>query len=458
MKIKRFFAEDIRQAIRLVREELGADAVILSNRSVTGGIEIVAAIDYDEALLGSMATTAQESQQRQAEPLAGGQDSQTKRSTGAAAQGKPALRSVTARDDDADAQSTSASRSSPAGKPAAPSIVWAQEPALVEMRSELKNLRGLLEEQLSGLAWGDLARRYPRRAKMLRRLMELGLSTALCQRVADVVSEDTDFERAFRHGLALLAHQLPVTDDDILTRGGVVALVGPTGVGKTTTIAKLAARYALRHGPNRVALVTTDSYRIGAHEQLRIYGRILGVPVRIAADPAELRNTLQGLRDKQLVLIDTAGMSQRDVRLSEQFAMLNQTAEDAECQSHPSSVQTATGTFTPAIKTYLVLAATSPVAGLAEIVNAFQGVPLSGCILTKLDEATSLGGALSVAIEQQLPIAYVSNGQRVPEDMLPARAHSLIIRSVTAMQHTGESIEEESLELAFGGMVANAGV
>ncbi|MEW6354376.1 MAG: flagellar biosynthesis protein FlhF [Pseudomonadota bacterium] len=421
MKIKRFFAEDIRQAIRLVREELGSDAVILSNRSVSGGIEIVAAIDYDEELLGNMASSA-------AAPARGATTSVRREERGEKSN------TLLLTPHSSPVEGASSNDTTPK-----PNIVWAQEPALVEMRSELKNLRGLLEEQLSGLAWGDLARRYPRRAKMLRRLTELGLSPALCQRAAIAAAEDVDFERAFRHALAWLAHQLPVTHDDILTHGGVVALVGPTGVGKTTTIAKLAARYALRHGPNRVALVTTDSYRIGAHEQLRIYGRILGVPVRIAADYNELRATLHALRDKALVLIDSAGMSQRDPRLPQQFELFN--AGAADC---------------PALKMYLVLAATSPASGLTEIAHAFHGAPLGGCIITKLDEAVSLGGALSVAIENQLPVAYISAGQRVPEDLQPARAHSLVIRGVSLMQHTGESIEEESLELAFGGMAVHA--
>lgn len=437
MKIKRFFADDIRQAIRMVREELGSDAVILSNRSAGGGIEIVAATEYDEQLVNSMATVASVSAASAARGVAGNEQaasaSEAVRSEESSMSREPAASAARAEE-----KTDTAHAASAAG--AKPTIVWAQEPALVEMRSELKSLRGLLEEQLSGLAWGDLAKRYPRRAKLLRRLMELGLSASLCQLTADVGADDADFERAFRHALAWLAHRLPVGDDDILNNGGVVALVGPTGVGKTTTIAKLAARFALRHGAQRAALITTDNYRIGAHEQLRIYGRILGIPVRVATDKSELRSALESLSDKSLILIDTAGMSQRDVRLSEQFTLLNE-----------GGVQNVD------IKTYVVLSATSSLAGLAETVRAFQGVALAGCILTKLDEATSLGGALSVAIENALPVAYVSNGQRVPEDMQPARAHSLVIRSVSLMQHTGEMIEEEMLEHAFGESAAHAG-
>ena len=421
MKIKRFLASDMRQAIRQVRDELGSDAVILSNRSMEDGIELVAAIEYDAALFSEMGG---------ARPVAHETATQAKPAAEAAARKSPRQIPVAA------APAEQPAVQQPAGKG---SILWAQEPALVEMNEEIKILRELLQEQLSGLAWGDLGRRHPLRAKLLRRLMELGLSPALSLRISDTLAGDLDFDQAWRHALGVLAHQLPVTNDDILSEGGVVALVGPTGVGKTTTIAKLAARYALRHGPNRVALVTTDNYRIGAHEQLRTYGRILGVPVRIAMDHEELHNALLGLRDKPLVLIDTAGMSQRDVRLSEQFALLN-----------------GSGAERIPVKTYLVMSTTTALHGLNEIARAYQGVKLHGCILSKLDETTSLGPALSVSIEQQLPVAYVNTGQRVPEDMQPARAHSLVIRSVSIMQHSGENIEDESLELAFGGLAAHA--
>lgn len=430
MKIKRFFAADIRQAIHKVREALGPEAVILSNRPVQGGVEIVAAADYDEALFSSLGEQTASMQGESPDHQAPYQDNPSVVAAGAAggavqaAHGNPLSRQPDYK---------------PASKGRRPLVEWSQEPALVEMRHELATLRSLLENQVSGLAWGDVGRRSPLRATLLRRFMELGLSPHLCQKITDSVSEDVDFDHAWRHGLGLLSHYLAVTDDDILTEGGVVALVGSTGVGKTTTIAKLAARYTLRHGPNRVALVSTDSYRIGAHEQLRIYGRILNVPVCLATSEEELCNILEDLRDKQLVLIDTAGMSQRDLRLSKQLALLRNSA----VAGIP-------------LKSYLVLSATSSVTSLNQIVQAFHAVQPNGCILTKLDEAVSLGAALSAVIEHKLPVAYVSNGQRVPEDIQPARAHSLIIRGVTVMQQSGEQMQDESLELALGGLLADA--
>ncbi len=324
----------------------------------------------------------------------------------------------------------------PASNKVEEKIQWSQDPAILELKNEMSNMRELLEQQLSGLAWGDLNRRDPLRAKLTRCLLELGLSPTVCEKVANTASEHKDFDNAWRHALAVLSHSLPVESTDILEQGGVVALVGATGVGKTTTIAKLAARYALKHGSASVAMVTTDGYRIAAHEQLRTYGRILDIPVRIANTHAELVEALKLLSDRALVLVDTAGMSQRDMRLSQQFQMIKNS--------------------TPGIKTYLVLSATTHRAGLREIAKAFGEINLDGCILTKLDETTSLGGALSAVMEHSLPVTYVSDGQRVPEDIHIARGHSLINRAVVIAQETNQALKQESLTLAFSGMVANA--
>lgn len=381
MKIKRFFAPNIRQAIRMVREEQGPDAVILSNNKVEGGVEIVIAVDYDEELLRHAVMD-------QAAPV----------KTGAPVKKNPPHPSS--------------------------QIVWSQDPAMVQMRHEMHSLRGLLEQQLPGLAWGELARAHPLRARLVYNLKETGLSPVLARQIASEVNEGKQFDAAWREALANLAHRVQVTDDDILDKGGIISLVGPTGVGKTTTIAKLAARCVLRYGARHVALVTADNFRIGAHEQLRTYGRILGIPVQAAANGNELRDALHAFRDKRLVLIDTAGMGQRDQRLAEQGKML-------QIDGFP-------------IKNYLVLSATTQLAGLMEVAQAFQAIPLNGCILTKLDEATSLGGPLSVVIQQQLAVAYVSDGQRVPEDLRPARAHNLVSLSVNLAARTVNMLKKQS--------------
>ncbi len=385
MKIKRYFGTDMRDALRKVRDDLGADAVILSNQRVAQGIEIMAALDYDAAV--HAAQTAAE----------------------------PTL------DTAGNATPVEAPRPRPQ-----PAIQWAQDPALTALRDELHALRGLVEDQLGPLAFGALARRAPRRATLIRRLAALGLMPALCGQLADGVQGDLDDAQCFQAALAALAERIPCGDDDLLQNGGVVALVGPTGVGKTTTIAKLAARYALTHGTRQVALISTDNYRIGAHEQLMTFGRILGVPVQRAQNAEELKTLLDAHRNRALVLIDTAGMGPRDVRLAEQLTTLDGVP----------------------LKTLLVLSATVQHGALSDALRAFTRVPLAGIVLTKLDEASRLGDALSCVIESQLPLLYVSEGQRVPEDLAPARAQQLAERAGACREHPA-LLEPDLLRLAY---------
>ena len=243
---------------------------------------------------------------------------------------------------------------------------------------------------------------------------------------------------AWVKGAADRALMTIANEEDIVDRGGVFALVGPTGVGKTTTTAKLAARCVLRHGASKVALVTTDGYRIGAHEQLRIYGRILGVSVYLVKDALELRQTLVELQHKHMVLIDTMGMSQKDKLVPELTDML------AGC----------------AVERLLLLSSTSRGDTLDEVVRAYAGDGLSGCVLTKIDEAASLATALDVIMRHGLRLHYVSNGQRVPEDIhLPNRSYLLhrAFRDLpenSAHRHDGV---ESGLVMANAGLVAMGG-
>jgi flagellar biosynthesis protein FlhF len=479
MRIKRYFGKTIREAIQKVRVEQGPDAVIMSNRKVDGGVEIIAAIDFDEVILAAdtpvVEDGSRESPGVSRESGVASRESKVERSVPstqhsalsthdlprrtASSMPERTTREITTPDEELprglinrrhDPESVpvpveplrgAPAKTAAAAPTAKPSPVV--DPALVEMRRELKSLRGMLEQQMSGLVWGDVARRDPVTANLMRLLLQMEISPRLCREIAAELAAargagaaTTDAQTVWRNALAALAHKLPVTDDDILTRGGVVALLGPTGVGKTTTIAKLAARYAVRHGARRVALVTTDNYRIGAIEQLRAYAKILDVPMRVAADAAELRSSVADFSERRLVLIDTAGMSQRDLRLGEQLALMRAGGET--------------------IRNYLVLSATTRPGGIDETIRAYRRIPLAGCVLTKVDEAGSLGGALSLLIRHELPVAYVSDGQRVPEDLYSARAHRLVSRSVAMMRREREFSEDESFVMAMGGATAHA--
>ena len=458
MKIKRFHANNMRNTIRKVREELGADAVILSNRHVADGVEIIAAIDYDESLLpvAEVETkTETQPQQETQEPVYDRElDARFTESLAndiVKIQPPTTEQSVTVADNQEVSfavdnfnvpsfQETVNVANKVPEPEARPAHIWSEEPVIVAMQDELKSLRGLLVNQLSGLAWGHESRYHPLRARLLQRLLALGLSSSLAKDIASECKEQDSFEQNWRLALGKLAHRLPVASQDIIEQGGIIALVGPTGVGKTTTIAKLATRYALRHGSQDILLITTDNQRVAAHEQLRSYARILGVPMRVAADVDGLQSLLSGFRDKKLILIDTAGMSQIDMQLSEQMAMLHAGTKDEKRK----------------VQVYLTLATNTQRKVLEQVAGAFKDISLAGTMLTKLDETASLGGALSVAVEHALPIAYFCDGQQVPDDIHLARQHTLVSRSVSIVQQLATSKHDDKADMAVGGMLANA--
>ena len=374
MNVKKFLASTSREALRQVREELGPDAVILSSQQAAGGIEIMALASADmSCLMGARGREAQVSEVDVAAPAS-------------------SVRSVSRR---------------PAGL--APKTPMA-EPMAQSIISEIQNMRGVLEEQLATLAWGDMQRREPSRAKIFRVMLDAGFSPALSRQLLDGLPAGSDQEQSLKWAKAVLAGNLhTVASDEIIDRGGVYALIGPTGVGKTTTVAKLAARCVVRHGAEKVALLTTDSYRIGGHEQLRIYGKLLGVSVRAINDAEDLQLTLSELQGKRMVLIDTVGMGQRDQMVAGQVAMLS----DCGCD----------------VKRVLLLNATSNGDTLDDVVRAYQGNGLHGCIITKVDEAVSLGVVLDTVIRHKLVLHYVANGQKVPEDLHLASAEHLLHRA-----------------------------
>lgn len=455
MKIKRFFAKDMRTALAEVKETLGPDAVIMSNKKVTGGVEIVAAVDYqsqvpgpkdapvrrqlnDESVNISSAarqmirpepSPAKEQNEHYADTLAALLARQQKLKPGNGAPMGNTQSAGLAAANTAPRTLAEQGQWGAAPEPAKPKVRVASgqrapQPAqrdqeMEGMRKEMASIRKLLEHQISGLMWQEVERREPMRALLIKELKKLGFDDAFADQLAGLIPEDMSIHQAMAQLAEVLTAQLKISEDEIMRQGGAVALLGPTGVGKTTTIAKLAARFAMKYGAEQVALITTDNYRIGAHEQLQTYGRIMGCPVRQVRDAEELANALYQFRHRRLVLIDTAGVGQRDIRLTEQLDTLVKNAKVR-------------------IRSYLVMSATSQRRVMQEAVDHFRRIPLSGCILTKLDESLNLGEVINVCIQNSLPISYITDGQRVPEDIQVANAAQLVGAAMGSLERETE--------------------
>lgn len=506
MRIKRFTAPDMRTALRLVREEQGPDAVILSNRPSSDGVEVVAATDYDEALvhqaLRNMATAEAADAQASsllAKAVAGERvqgravfriDGESAMPATAAAVAvapvprertpsrleqvmavlkapkpavpvpmpvPPAARQADLRSDDdipavdfADAlrrADPQGAMPAPAAVPAmdgdppradagahpAPTVTprpdgvpalhaVATDPAVTALRTELSAMRKVIERELGQFAV-ERMRGAPARAAALDALEAFGLDAALAQQLAARIDPGLPADAVLPPLRAELAALLPVAEDEPLEAGGVIALLGPTGAGKTTTIAKLAARYAARHRARDVALVSTDGERAGAREQLHVLGRRLGITVCDADSPDALERVLAQLADYPLVLIDTAGHGLRDRALLRQILWMRAASN---------------------MRSLLVLPANAHPADLAELLRRYRPAAPEGAILTKLDESVCLGAALSVLIQHELPLAYMTTGQGVPDDLELADGPRLAAfldlprRGNTAIPHNDE--------------------
>jgi flagellar biosynthesis protein FlhF len=419
MKIKRYTAPSMRAALALVRAEQGPDAVILSSRRTDEGIEVIAAVDYDEALFKHMAP------QRPVPPDAP-MAAPTAAPVAVAPAPAPAARIAATRSAVAPPQRT------------APRPAPAVEPSYGAMQRELQDLRRLLETGLAGMTWSDKRLREPLQARVLEELAAMDIAPDVAMALAAMTPRRTSLQNPSHIPLALLVKHLPVMNDLTCITGGITALVGPTGAGKTTTIAKLAARWSMQHGSQDLALVSIDGYRIGAREQLSTYARILGAPMHAANTGQELARVLERLKSKKLILIDTAGMGPRDVRLTEQLATLKLGAAKA--------------------RVLLALPAQGESHALDEIVRAFARVTPAGCVLTKVDEAASLGAAISAVLRYKLKIAYVCDGQRVPEDLHAAHQKrvSLIRTALQLKDRVPRTRSEAALARAFGRVAAHA--
>ncbi|NLJ12813.1 flagellar biosynthesis protein FlhF [Denitrificimonas caeni] len=424
MQVKRYFAADMRQAMNRVREELGADASIISTRRVAGGVELTAALDYQVQAKVSRPNPALEAELRktQAQIMQAQVSLQARDEGGASGRDRQLLEQVMQR------------VSEPvAAQPQMTQQASASQGEMMAMRSELNSLRELLEMQLGNMAWSNMRAQQPMHAALWKRFQKMGLSAEIIRPVLERVAHEKDQHQAWRMALAYLTHAVRTPNNEAIDEGGVIALVGPAGVGKTTTLAKLAARYVLTHGASNIALVSMDSYRIGAQEQLKTLGRILNIPVSYVADGVTLAETLQPLAHKKVVLIDTAGLPASDPALGLQLDSLSAAGVKA--------------------KNYLVMAATSQGQVLKAAWHAYKRCGLAGCIITKLDEAISMGEALSMAIGHSMPVAYTTDGPKIPDDLQVPRSHQLISRAVR-LQSSEEPTEEMMAQMCVGSPLA----
>ena len=327
MKIRRFIGKDMRDALNQVKRELGGDAVIMSNKKVADGVEIVAACDREPA-------PAVKKPAAPAHVIPAGNKKVSSLSEIIGDSGPDSLRELLEKQVAKNSAVTPPTSSYAApGKPAMaaqsapePAPLTAAHPGseLQDIREELASLRNVLQFQMNGLLEQKQRNSHPLQAYFADQLGQMGLDKSLATELVSYLSEQTSEREAWLFLLKLLASRLHTGDDDVLQKGGVYAFVGPTGTGKTTTIAKLAARYAQRYGAEQVGLITIDSYRIAAYEQLATYAKIIGCGVKKAADAEQLRDALMQFRNRRLVLIDTAGFSQRDTRLINQLDTLKQ--------------------------------------------------------------------------------------------------------------------------------------
>ena len=462
MKIKRYTAPSMRAALALVRSEQGPDAVILSSRRSDEGIEVIAAVDYDEALFKQvMPPRSVQPVAPVAAPEPAAEIASAARgvaapapASGPAATATAAPRRATPPASISRTQTVAAKAAAPRAPVAGPvqaratprpiaataaaAPAPAADPSYGAMQRELQDLRRLLETGLAGMTWSDKRLREPLQARVLEELAAMDIAPDVAMALATMTPRRTSLQNPSHIPLALLVKYLPVTNDLTCITGGVTAVVGPTGAGKTTTIAKLAARWSMQHGSQDLALVSTDGYRIGAREQLSTYARILGAPMHTANNGQELARVLERLKSKKLILIDTAGMGPRDVRLTEQLATLKLGAAKA--------------------RVLLALPAQGESHALDEIVRAFARVTPAACVLTKVDEAASLGAAISAVLRYKLKIAYVCDGQRVPEDLHAANQKrvSLIRSALQLKERAPRASSEAALARAFGRVAAHA--
>jgi flagellar biosynthesis protein FlhF len=410
MKIKRYLAADMRNALRAIREEQGSDAVILSSRATPQGVEVCAAVDLE--LAAGQGTLAEAAELKQL--------------------GRTALQDLEREESSvaASVESTSAVLR-PVDEEALLADIFAGPEAAGPNRSvgeELRSLRALLEQQLAALAWNDFTRREPLKARVLAELANLGLDRALALQIVGELPAGIGSEQLQRTPYAMLARRILVCAPP-LERGGALLLLGPPGGGKSTTLSKLAARYVLEQDAANLLLISADDERIGSHEQLRSLGRLLGVRVETVVGPTALAARIEALPGR-MILIDTPGAVSRDLAAAAQYRALRE-----RCKG---------------LQTMLVLPASAQGGVVDDAVDNF-GLGVSNCCaLTRIDEAVSLGGVLSALARSLLPVAYCCDGPRIPEDLKPARPHQLVARAIELSRQAQTCADDDLLARRYG--------
>jgi len=435
MNIRRFFGKNSREALNMVRMALGDNAVILSNRAVNGGNQIMAFKEEDmDAIVDNESYRRHAPGYEDSEPTTLLSVLNKKVDGFHTNQAEPFNGDISEPVEEVKPAASFAPKPTVMTQPtvtraAAESTQTSQQ--MADMLNEMRSMRSVIESQLTTIAWGNIQQRDPVKSKVLGTLLAAGFSAALSRYLAENLPANLDNDKAMNWVKAILAKNLNTLDNEaeVLDKDGVFALIGPTGVGKTTTTAKLAARYVMKHGTQNLGLITTDAYRVGGHEQLRIYGKILGVMVHAVKDEADLKIALNELKNKRTILIDTVGVSQRDRMVAEQMSLLS-------------------NTNTP-IKKLLCLNATSTGETLTDVIKAYKGKGLDGCLITKLDEAATIGNALDVIIREKLKLYYAANGQRVPEDIHLANKQYLIQHALKQSPASNRPFQFLNDELPF---------
>jgi flagellar biosynthesis protein FlhF len=404
------------EALKLVREQVGGDALVLSTRDTAEGVEIVAISpealakmsQRPEAKVAPVASTTANASASNSSNLNNASSANNSSSFNA-----PASAAATGLFK-SPGTGYSNNASAPSFSGSAP-----EDKRVDKLLAEFSEVKQLLQTHLSARAWDDMQAQSTEKAEALRVLLNAGFSPQLCGEIADQLTAQGPSDAPLMDRLQVLLESKIQTLDplSVFDPGGVFAFIGPTGVGKTTAIAKIAARCVLRYGRDQLALLTTDTFRIGAQEQLKVYAKIIGVPVVSLRDSDDLASKLSSMKDRRVILLDTAGVSQRDTQMLEQSQLLLEGA--------------------PALKRILVMSSTTDLRTQEDVILMYQMAEkneksraVTAAIITKTDEAAQIGPVLDCLIRHQLPLMFLANGQRVPEDLHVPNTGYLVHRSL----------------------------